>query len=43
MNIGQFSDSFMPIVDGVGRVVFNYASYIGKKIFTAHHVSKRFI
>ena len=31
MNIGQFSDSFMPIVDGVGRVVFNYASYIGKK------------
>lgn len=26
MKIGQFSDSFLPIVDGVGRVVYNYAS-----------------
>lgn len=25
MKIGQFSDTFMPIVDGVGRVVYNYA------------------
>ncbi len=25
MKVGQFSDSFLPIVDGVGRVVYNYA------------------
>lgn len=28
MKIGQFSDTFLPIVDGVGRVVYNYASEI---------------
>ena len=26
MNIGQFSDSFLPIVDGVGRVAVSYAT-----------------
>lgn len=26
MRIGQFSDSFLPVVDGVGRVVASYAS-----------------
>jgi hypothetical protein len=26
MKIGQFSDTFLPIVDGVGRVVYNYAA-----------------
>ncbi len=31
MKIGQFSDSFLPIVDGVGRVVFNYCNTLGKK------------
>jgi len=31
MRIGQFSDSFLPIVDGVGRVVFHYADQLGKK------------
>ena len=25
MRIGQFTDTFLPIVDGVGRVVYNYA------------------
>ncbi|MDO4568395.1 MAG: glycosyltransferase [Clostridia bacterium] len=30
MRIGQFSDSFMPIIDGVGRVVYNTALQIGK-------------
>ena len=25
MRIGQFTDTFYPIVDGVGRVVYNYA------------------
>ena len=25
MKIGQFSDTFLPIVDGVGRVVYNYS------------------
>ncbi len=25
MRVGQFTDSFYPIVDGVGRVVYNYA------------------
>jgi len=31
MRIAQFSDSFLPIVDGVGRVVYNYANYIVDK------------
>ncbi len=31
MKIGQFSDSFLPIYDGVGRVVYNYCETIGKK------------
>jgi 1,2-diacylglycerol 3-alpha-glucosyltransferase len=29
MKIGQFSDSFLPIVDGVGRVVYNYCHTLG--------------
>lgn len=28
MKIGQFSDSFLPIIDGVGRVVYNYCETI---------------
>ncbi len=28
MRIGQFTDTFYPIVDGVGRVVFNYATHL---------------
>ena len=31
MRVAQFSDSFLPIVDGVGRVVYNYANYIVDK------------
>ena len=31
MRIAQFSDSFLPIVDGVGRVVYNYANKIAEK------------
>ncbi len=31
MNIGEFSDSFLPIVDGVGRVVYNYAVTLSEK------------
>ncbi|MEA5017727.1 MAG: glycosyltransferase [Erysipelotrichaceae bacterium] len=31
MKIGQFSDSFLPIVDGVGRVVYNYCDTISNK------------
>ena len=31
MRIGQFSDTFLPIVDGVGRVVFSYADSLAKK------------
>ena len=31
MRIAQFSDSFLPIVDGVGRVVFNYANNLADK------------
>lgn len=30
MNIGQFSESFLPIVDGVGRVVYSYANGLAK-------------
>lgn len=31
MKIAEFSDSFLPIVDGVGRVVANYASILADK------------
>ena len=31
MKIGQFSDSFLPIVDGVGRVVYHYAAALCKR------------
>lgn len=31
MKIGQFSDSFLPIIDGVGRVVYNYCDTIARK------------
>ena len=31
LRIGQFSDSFLPIVDGVGRVVYNYCNTLGNK------------
>ena len=31
MKIGEFSDSFLPIVDGVGRVVYNYCETIANK------------
>ncbi len=31
MKIAQFSDSFLPIVDGVGRVVYNYANKLVDK------------
>jgi len=31
MRIAQFSDSFLPIVDGVGRVVYNYADKLAEK------------
>jgi glycosyltransferase involved in cell wall biosynthesis len=31
MRIGQFSDTFLPIVDGVGRVTYNYATALAKR------------
>ena len=31
MKIGQFSDTFLPIVDGVGRVVYNYATALTRR------------
>lgn len=31
MHIGELSDTFYPIVDGVGRVVYNYANIIAEK------------
>ena len=30
MKVGQFSDTFLPVVDGVGRVVSNYAKVMGE-------------
>ena len=30
MRIGQYSDSFLPVVDGVGRVVVSYAQTMGQ-------------
>ena len=30
MNVGLFSDTFLPIVDGVGRVVYNYATALSR-------------
>ncbi|MEA5049354.1 MAG: glycosyltransferase [Eubacteriales bacterium] len=31
MKIGQFSDSFLPVVDGVGRVVYQYAAALTRR------------
>lgn len=31
MKIGQFSDTFLPIVDGVGRVVYHYATSFARR------------
>ncbi|MBP8639575.1 MAG: glycosyltransferase [Oscillospiraceae bacterium] len=31
MRIAEFTDSFLPIVDGVGRVVYNYANNLADK------------
>ncbi len=31
MRIGQFTDSFLPIVDGVGRVVYGYSNALCKR------------
>lgn len=31
MKIGQFTDTFLPVVDGVGRVAYNYAEQIAQK------------
>jgi glycosyltransferase involved in cell wall biosynthesis len=31
MRIGQFTDSFLPIVDGVGRVVYGYANALSSR------------
>ncbi|MEG1525450.1 MAG: glycosyltransferase [Clostridia bacterium] len=31
MKIGQFTDTFLPIVDGVGRVVYSYADTLARK------------
>lgn len=31
MRIGQFSDTFLPVVDGVGRVVYSYANTLCAK------------
>ena len=36
LRIGQFTDTFLPIVDGVGRVVEAYASTLGRM---GHHVT----
>ena len=30
MKVGQFSDTFLPVVDGVGRVVSHYAYLMGE-------------
>lgn len=30
MRVGEFSDTFLPVVDGVGRVVSNYARELGE-------------
>jgi len=31
LRIGEFTDTFLPITDGVGRVVYNYAFFLSKK------------
>ncbi len=31
MKIGEFSDSFLPVVDGVGRVVYSYCDRIARR------------
>lgn len=41
MRIGLFSDTFLPIVDGVGRVVYNYADCIANKGHTCYVIAPR--
>lgn len=31
MFVGQFTDTFLPVVDGVGRVVYSYARHLGQR------------
>ena len=31
LKIGEFTDSFIPIIDGVGRVVLAYCEHLGKR------------
>lgn len=31
MRIGEFTDSFLPVVDGVGRVVYSYANTLSRR------------
>ncbi len=41
MKVGQFTDSFLPIVDGVGRVVSNYAEIMGARCEACYVITPR--
>ncbi len=41
MRIGQYSDSFMPVVDGVGRVVYSYVETLGSMGHTVYAFAPR--
>ncbi len=41
MKVGQFSDSFLPVVDGVGRVVSNYARIMGELCEACYVITPR--
>ncbi len=41
MKIAQFTDSYVPIIDGVGRVVYSYAELLNKKGHECHVISSQ--
>jgi len=42
ITVGQFNDSYPPIMDGVGNTVKNYAYWINKKYGTSYVVTPKF-
>ena len=41
MKVGQFSDTFLPVVDGVGRVVSHYAYLMGELCEACYVIAPR--
>lgn len=41
MKVAQFTDSYVPIIDGVGRVVYNYSELLNKKGCECHVITSQ--